>query len=122
MERVAFVTHRGKRILNIDYSGLDTLSDLENVARHASELMAKEPPGSVLAITDLRDVPYALRWVRRLGEIAISNASRVRARALVGVPSGAHPALAELVALSGTHMRAFDDIAPAMEWLAQQQP
>jgi hypothetical protein len=122
MERVAFVTHLGKRILHIDYSGLRDMPDLERVAKRASELMSSEPPGSVLALTDVRDVPYVLRWVRRLGEIAISNAPRMRARALVGLPAAARPAMSQLAVLSGTNMQAFEDIAPAMDWLAQQHP
>jgi hypothetical protein len=84
--------------------------------------MSSEPPGSVLALTDVRDIPYVLRWVRRLGEIAISNAPRVRARALVGLPAAARPAMSQLAVLSGSTMQAFEDIAPAMDWLAQQHP
>jgi hypothetical protein len=112
-----FLSLRGKRILQVDYSGLTELSELESVAREASAVMALEPPGSVRALIDLTAVPYGLRWVRRLGEMAIANAPRVRARALIGVPAMSHPVLEELSALAGTPMQAFPDREVALDWL-----
>ena len=39
MERVTFVTHRGTRILRVDYSGLGEVEDLLRVADRARRLL-----------------------------------------------------------------------------------
>ena len=120
MERVAFVEHRGRRILVVDYSGLRNLTEIEPPATQATQTMAEEPRGSVLALVDLTGVPLSLRSTRQLGELAVSNAPFVKARALVGIPAAARPVMRAISQLSGRPMEAFSDRESALDWLAEQ--
>ena len=67
MERARYVSHKGRRILYVDYSGIRTVEELESAARVATNLVQAEPPDSVLALLDLDDPRRVIRrgdeWV-----------------------------------------------------------
>ena len=66
MERVSFTTHRGVRVLEVDYSGLHEVPELLRVAERVCRVVEKEAPDSVLVLVDLSDTRYSLRLVRIL--------------------------------------------------------
>ena len=117
MERVSFVTHLGVRILQVDYTGLQEVPELLRLAERATRLIEKEARGSVLTLVDLSGTPYSLRLVRSLGELAVTNAPFVRARAVVGLPSFVAPVAREVARFSGRPLEMFEEREPAMDWL-----
>lgn len=121
MDRARYVTHRGRRILYVDYSGIRTVEELESAARAATNLVQCEPPDSVLALLDLSGVPFGLRIVRMLGEAAAANADFVMARAVVGLPAAARPTVGAVADFSGRPLQVFDDTGEALEWLVGQR-
>ena len=121
MERARYVTHKGRRILFVDYSGIRTVEELESAAREATSIVQAEPAHSVLALLDLTGVPFGLRIVRMLGEAAAANVDLVRGRAVVGLPEAARPAGGAVPNFSGRPLEIFDDRGAALEWLADQR-
>ena len=120
MERVSFVTHRGVRILQVDYSGMEELPELLRLAGRASRLIEKEEAGSVLTLVDLSGTPYSLRLVRSLGDLAVTNAPFVKARAVVGLPAFVAPVVREVARFSGRPIEMFEEREPAMDWLVER--
>jgi hypothetical protein len=120
VERVSFVTHRGVRILQVDYSGMQEMPELLRLAERACRLLEKEEPGSVYTLVDLSDTPYSLRLVRSLGDLAVNNAPYVVARALVGLPAFVAPVVREVARFSGRPTEMFGERGPAMDWLAER--
>lgn len=118
MERARYVSHLGRRILYVDYTGILTAEELESATRDASRQVQAEPPDSVLALLDLTGVPFGLRIVRMLGEAAAANVDFVKARAVVGLPEIARPAVIAVAEYSGRPMEVFSDVEQAMDWLA----
>lgn len=118
MERARYVSHLGRRILYVDYTGILTAEELESATRDASRQVQAEPPDSVLALLDLTGVPFGLRIVRMLGEAAAANVDFVKARAVVGLPEIARPAVIAVAEYSGRPMEVFSDVDQAMDWLA----
>jgi hypothetical protein len=121
MDRARYVSHKGRRILYVDYSGIRTVEELESAARMATNLVQAEPPDSVLALLDLSGVPFGLRIVRMLGEAAAANVDFVKARAVVGLPDAAKPTVGAVADFSGRPLEVFDDPGEALEWLAEQR-
>jgi hypothetical protein len=120
VERVSFVTHRGVRVLRVDYSGLQELPELLRVAERVCRVVEKEERESVLVLVDLSDTPYSLRLVRSLGELAVTNAPYVRARAVVGLPRFVAPVVREVARFSGRPIEMFDECGPALDWLVER--
>jgi hypothetical protein len=121
MERARYVSHKGRRILFVDYSGIRTVDEMESAARAATSMVQAEPPHSVLALLDLTGVPFGLRLVRLLGEAAAANVDFVKARAVVGLPEAARPSVGAVAAFTGRPLQIFDDPGSALEWLAGQR-
>ena len=120
MERVSFVTHRGVRILQVDYSGMEAIPELLRLADRASRLIEKETPASVLTLVDLSGTPYSLRLVRSLGDLAVTNAPYVRARAVVGLPTFVAPVVREVARFSGRPTEMFPAREQALDWLVER--
>lgn len=120
MERVDFITHRGSRILRVDYSGMSELPELLRTAERATRLLEQEPPKSALVLVDLTGTRYSLRLVRHLGDLAVANADYVRARALVGLPTLVRPVVREVARASGRPMEMFEATESALDWLADR--
>ena len=118
MERARFITYDGKRILLVDFRGIETLEGLASTAERVSRLIRDEPGDSVLVAVDVSGVPYSLRAVRLLGEIAAENKPYVRARAVIGLSHLARPIVRAVAQYTGRPVEAFDDLESAMAWLA----
>lgn len=120
MERARFITYQGKRILLVDLSGIQELEQAAAEAERASRLIRAEPSDSLLVLVDLTGVPYSLRAVRVLGEVAAANSPHVRARAVVGLSEMVRPTVRVIEMYTGRPAEAFQDLETAMEWLARQ--
>jgi hypothetical protein len=120
MERARFITYQGKRILLVDLSGMQELEQVAAEAERVSGLIRGEPAGSLLVLVDLTGVPYSLRAVRVLGEIAAGNSPHVRARAVVGLAERVRPTVRAVEMYTGSPAEAFEDLETALEWLARQ--
>lgn len=121
MERARYVSHRGRRILHVDYSGIATVEELESAAREATRLMQAEPPNSVLALLDVTGVRFGLRIVRMLGEAAAANMDFVTARAIVGLSDAARQSMDEVADFTGRPIEAFESTDAALEWLVARR-
>jgi len=117
MERASYLEYGDKRILQVDYSGIRTVDELEEAARSATALVQTEPPDSVLVLLDLTGVPFGLRIIRMLGEAVAANVDFVKARAVVGLPEDAVHAAGAVAEFSGRPMELFDSREEAIAWL-----
>jgi len=58
MERIRFVTHRGQRILLVDYTHC-TAREVAEIADKAPPIITQEPPGSVLLLADFTGAEFS---------------------------------------------------------------
>lgn len=118
MQAPRFIEQDGRRILYLDLAHASPGQKAEAM-RSAAEIIAGQPPGSVLLLLDvtgsgLNDA--AEDAVREFGE---RTAAHVRARALVGANGLKRLLYARLQAARGGQAL-FDDLAEARAWLARQ--
>jgi hypothetical protein len=120
MERTRFIEHRGRRILLLDYSGVRDPQEAIREVRHSMEVVARQPPGSLLVLTQVRDARYNAAVLQKMKELAAHNAPYVKASAVVGM-SGLHRIAYQAVILfSKRNIRVFDAENEALDWLASQ--
>lgn len=120
MERARYQSHEGRRILYVDYSGIQSAEELEQAANRATRLVRAEPPRSVLMLLNFSGVPFGLRIIRILGEAAAANADFVRARAIMGIPEIAGPSVGAVAEYTGRPLQLFEDETAAVKWLLKQ--
>ena len=68
MERVRFITYKGKQVLLLDYQGLSDEAETLAMIEERKEMVASQPKGSVLTVANIA----ATDW--KFGcRIAVSN-------------------------------------------------
>jgi hypothetical protein len=120
LARVRFIEQRGKRILLIDFSGLQTTEEILAEVENARAVVAAQPPGSLLTLTHVKGARYTPPVMEALKKLAADNKPYVRAAAVVGM-EGLHRVLYRAVILfSRRNIETFDSMNEAREWLATQ--
>lgn len=120
MDRTRFIDHRGRRLLMLDYTQLGTdMDQLRAEIAKSKDVIAGEPPGSVLTLTDVRGSKITPGAVKAMQELVQFNAPYVRWSAVVVGLSGVYlTGFRAMQALSRRkNMKAFNDPAEAKEWL-----
>ena len=120
MERTRFIDHRGKRILLLDYSGIQNAEQAISTVEQSKRVVAQHPPHSLLVLTDVKDARYNTAVLQALKELAAHNGPYVKASAIVGM-NGLHRIAYQAVLLfSRRKIRAFDTREQALDWLVEQ--
>ncbi|HEU4558275.1 MAG TPA: hypothetical protein VFS20_10510 [Longimicrobium sp.] len=120
MDRTRFIDHRGRRLLMLDYTEMGTdLDQLRAEIVKSKEVIAGEPPASVLTLTDVRGSKITPGAVKAMQELVQFNAPYVRWSAVVVGLTGVYlTAFRAIQALSRRrNMKAFNDLTEAKEWL-----
>lgn len=122
-ERARFIEHRGKRLLLLDYTGLgSSMEELQAVIAKTKQVISREPPGSVLTVTDVRGSQINAANVRAMHELVQHNTPYVRWGAVVvSLGSVGLTAFRAVQAVSRRrNLRAFNDLEEAKDWLVSQ--
>jgi hypothetical protein len=121
VDRTCFIEHRGARILMLDYSHvMDEQVALAAIAR-TKEIVAAEPPNSLLTLTNVEGSHFDSTIVAALRELVEHNRPYVRAGAVVGLSGLMRVVFSTLVHLTGRNIRAFDQMEEAKDYLAAQR-
>jgi len=123
VERTRFIEHAGKQILLLDYTGLGSdLAELLAEIEKTKRVIAVQPPGSVLALTDARGSRITPTNVRAMKGLVDHNEPFVRWSAVVVGLTGVY--LAGFRAIQALSRRrnflSFGDPDDAKEWLVTQ--
>jgi len=125
MEPPRFIDHRGRRILFLDLANASPRQKVEGM-RAAAEVVAAEPPGSVLLLLDVTGAGLSEDAETAVEEFVARATPRVRAQALVGATGLKKLLYARAERARGAAARqsgmapaqaAFDDLGVARDWL-----
>lgn len=121
MKRVNAITHKGKRLLEVNLSGLDvsTKFELLETLKEANAQVAKNPPKSVLIITDVTGVRFDREISSAFTQYAKNNSPYIAKSAVVGVEGLQRVMLNTLKALTSREYYLAKSIEDAKEHLVQ---
>jgi hypothetical protein len=119
LPRVRLVTHEGRVVVLIDASQME-VEDARKVFLEERALVASQPKGSALTLTDVSGTPLEDSLVTTVRETVAANAPYVKAGAVVGVTGLKKMALNTINLLTSRNLRAFSTREQALAWLAQQ--
>jgi hypothetical protein len=123
MERTRFIEHQGKRILLLDYTDLgDDGNELRAHIARSKEIIAAEPPGSVLTLTDVRSSRITPANVKAMQDLVKHNAEYVKWSAVVVGLTGVYlTGFRAIQALTRRkNLRSFGGLDEAKDWLVAQ--
>jgi len=118
VEKIHWIEHKGKRIINLDFSGGPEVA--LGTMRKAGEVIQHEPENSVRSLIDVTSVTWNAESVKALKALAKGDEPYVIACAVVGVTGMKKILLSAVKRFSGREFMLFDDVVSAMDWLATQ--
>jgi hypothetical protein len=116
MERVRFITHRGKQVLLIDHSG-STPDEIRRTMDELEVIVGSEPPNSLLTLSDFTGTQFDKASADRMKVVAAKDRPHVRRAALVGAESIPDVYYHNLESFSARHFPKFKTREEALDWL-----
>lgn len=119
MGGVRFIEYEGKRILFIDFGGVE-FEDLVGIIRECKKLIAKETPGTVLTLTNVAGARVNPMTSKVLKEFTTFNKPYVKAGAVIGATGLLKLEFDIVMKFSGRVLARFDTPEEAKAWLISQ--
>jgi hypothetical protein len=119
MVGVRFIEHRDKRILYIDFGGSE-LEEFVSIIKESKKLIAKEPHGSVLTLTNVTGAHLSPMASKVLKEFTTFNKPYVKAGAVLGASGLLKLEFDIVTKFSGRNLARFDAKESALDWLVAQ--
>ncbi len=118
MDRIQFVTHKGKRILIEDFTNYKAGPEMIALIKQAQAIIAKEPPKSVLAVFDATGSAFNNDVLSAMKEFTKANTPYIKLATVVGINGLLKVALTAVSKFAGRDFISFNTRAEAMDWLA----
>ena len=116
--RVQFIEHQGQRVLSINYADCD-IAMLKAVAEEMHRVISREPPKSVLTLTDVTGTSFDTESVGVLKSRVAANAPYVKRAAVIGI-TGLQALIYEGVQrFSQRSIPLFPNRQQALDWLVR---
>jgi len=116
MERVRFITHRGKRVLLIDHSH-STPEEVRRTMDEIEHIIAAEPPDTVLTLSDFTGTEFDKAAADRMKVVAAKDRPHVHRAAFVGAESIPDVYFRNLESFSARRFPRFKTREEALDWL-----
>ncbi len=116
-----WIEYQGKKILYQDFSALFYNSQaVKDELMAVGELVLKEPPNSVLVLSNFRDTQVGADLMNVLNDASSRTKNHVAKTAVLGV-SGFKRTLGDMLSrLTGQPLKYFDDEESAKIWLIEK--
>jgi hypothetical protein len=118
MERTRFITHGGKKILELDLTRCSA-SEVEKVVRTLPDHVTAEPMASVRMLVDFTGASFDDEALRTMKETAIFNKAYVKKTAWIGTETLPESHREDVSKFSRREFPVFKDRAEALDWLAK---
>jgi hypothetical protein len=114
--------YKGKTIFCMDIAGLQIKDKPEfyKHVEHAKEIIRKQPPKSLLVITEVTNTGFDVEIAGLIKEYAQHNKPYVKASAVVGIVGWAKIIMTAIKTATGRDFYLADTMEEAQEWLVNQ--
>jgi hypothetical protein len=117
--RLGFIEHKGKRILNINSVGAD-FQLIKAIAAECAHIISGQRLKSVRTLNDLDGAEFTNESVKVLSELAAKNAPYVLRAAVIGIKGMRFFAYQTVVSVTKRPLKLFSDRLQALDWLAEE--
>ncbi len=120
MARTSFVTHKGKQVCVLDFSGFARAEDALPHIAEARKIVTAQPLGSTLTLTNVAGSHFNTDVVAALKELANADKPHVKASAIVGMRGIQRAIYVAVMQFTGRKIPTFDTVEQALDWLVEQ--
>jgi hypothetical protein len=120
MERIQFITYKGKKILVEDFTNLKPGPEFIQILKQAQGIIGAQSPKSVLAVFDATGSAFNNDILSAMKEFTKANTPYIKAATVVGIKGMLQIALTAVSKFSGRDFICFSTREQAMDWLVQQ--
>ena len=121
MNRTQFIEHAGRRIVYMDFSGVDDVEEGLRVIEQARLFVAAQPKQkNLLTLVNVEKSKFDDRIVQALKQLAKHDQPWVMAGAVVGMSPLQRVIYRVINAFSGRRLAAFETVEEAKAWLVRQ--
>jgi len=117
MAGIEIVNHKGKRVVTIDVSHSKPDVSLDLIPKAHTHIAEAGPKGA-LVLTDVTDTFYNKAVSAAIKDFVSNNTPYIKASAVVGAKGVRGVLLQTAIVVSRRDIKAFDDRAAALDWLA----
>ena len=119
MERIQFIQHKGKQLLNLDLANAKA-TEVVRLVRDATPVIAAAQERSIRTLTDVTNMAFNVEATEALKQFTMHNKPYVLAGAVVGVTGLKKIIYNAVLKFSGRNIVAFDTLDEAKNWLSTQ--
>src|ERR1700737_4950519 len=117
-DRIRFITHQGKQILQVDLSDCPT-AEVERIIRAVPGVVTTRPRASVLILSDFTGASFDEEAVRAMKESAVFDKPYIKKSAWVGAESFPELFSESVKNFSRREFPAFKTREEALTWLTK---
>ncbi len=118
MQRIQFITHKGKEILQLNFTDC-RIDDALLVIEAAKKVIRTAPKGSLLTLTDVTNMRFDENVTAQMKAFTAHNKPFVRAAAVVGITGVKRIIFEAVILFSQRALQACDTLEEAKEWLVE---
>ena len=119
MEKVRFISHKGKEILLLDFENA-SVDDVKTISEQGKALIRQQPEKSLLTLTNATNLQLTSETTQTMKDLAAHNKPYVIAGGVLGVEGLRKVVFNTVLRMTGRNLRAFNTQEEAMDWLVQQ--
>jgi hypothetical protein len=119
MDRVRFLTHQGKQVLLVDYTGC-TRQTVLDILKERERVVMTQPKGSVLMLVDVTGAQFSKDTVEEIKVVAVKERDRVKRTAVVGEETQPKVFADSVRIFAVRDYHPFPTREAALEWLVKE--
>ena len=119
MERISFITHKGKPIMLIDFSNCEP-KEMLLLLDEVKRTVERHDRGSLLTLGDMTGAHIDRAVATRMKEVLVMDRPFVKRSAWVGVDSMPHVFYENMKSFSKREFPPFKSREEAMDWLVSE--
>lgn len=116
-DRVQSITHKGKKILCMDYSNL-TPEEVIQLIGEEVKATSREPIGSALVLSDFSNTRFNMSIINAFNKAVAEYTKYYKASAFLGVTGLVKIMFDTVTKLTKQELKLFNNRAEALDWLA----
>jgi len=115
--RIQWITHKGKRILYLDFSNL-TSEQVPTMLAEVAVHEEKEPAGSILSLSNFENLHFNVSVLNAFNNDIKVHSGQYKATACLGVTGLVKVMFDTASKLTKQEMKCFSNKTEALDWLA----